>query len=255
MNIAIVTGASSGIGREFVKKLSKNEEFDQIWIIARRRERLLELELKYGEKIVPIELDLTNMDELQKFEDMLKDKNVNVKMLVNCAGFGKFGKFDIIPMADKMNMIDLNCKALVYITEAVVPFMQKGAKIIEVDSIAAFQPLPLINVYGATKAFVLNYTIAMQEELRDKGIRIYALCPGWTRTEFFETAESETKEINTFGKWFTADEIVSYALKKIKKTKKVVLTPSLINKLQHGAAKLLPTKATLAVWIKLQKKK
>ena len=150
MNIAIVTGASSGIGREFVKRIAENDGYEQIWIIARRRERLLELELKYGQKIVPIPLDLTQTDELNKFADILKEKKPNVKLLINCAGFGKFGKYDAIPTEDTLKMIDLNCKALVFLSEAVIPYMTEGAKIIEIDSIAAFQPIPYLNVYGAT---------------------------------------------------------------------------------------------------------
>lgn len=253
MNIAIVTGASSGIGREFVKRIAENDGYEQIWIIARRRERLLELELKYGQKIVPIPLDLTQTDELNKFADILKEKNPNVKLLINCAGFGKFGKYDAIPTEDTLKMIDLNCKALVFLSEAVIPYMTEGAKIIEVDSIAAFQPIPYLNVYGATKAFVLNYSLALQEELRDKKIRVFSVCPGWTKTEFFNDSGNEKGVVKHFNKWFTAEEIVSYALKKVQKSKKVVLTPSLINKLQSVLVKFAPKKFTMFIWQKQQK--
>ena len=253
MNIAIVTGASSGIGREFVKRIAENDGYEQIWIIARRRERLLELELKYGQKIVPIPLDLTQTDELNKFADILKEKNPNVKLLINCAGFGKFGKYDAIPREDTLKMIDLNCKALVFLSEAVIPYMTEGAKIIEIDSIAAFQPIPYLNVYGATKAFVLNYSLALQEELRDKKIRVFSVCPGWTKTEFFNDSGNEKGVVKHFNKWFTAEEIVSYALKKVQKSKKVVLTPSLINKLQSVLVKFAPKKFTMFIWQKQQK--
>lgn len=255
MNIAIVTGASSGIGREFVKRIAENDGYEQIWIIARRRERLLELELKYGQKIVPIPLDLTQTDELNKFADILKEKNPNVKLLINCAGFGKFGKYDAIPTEDTLKMIDLNCKALVFLSEAVIPYMTEGAKIIEIDSIAAFQPIPYLNVYGATKAFVLNYSLALQEELRDKKIRVFSVCPGWTKTEFFNDSGNEKGVVKYFNKWFTAEEIVSYALKKVQKSKKVVLTPSLINKLQSVLVKFAPKKFTMFIWQKQQKLK
>ena len=253
MNIAIVTGASSGIGREFVKRIADNDEYEQIWIIARRRERLLELELKYGQKIVPMPLDLTNEDELNKFSDMLKEKKPNVKLLINCAGFGKFGKYDAIPIENTLKMIDLNCKSLVFMSEAVIPYMNEGAKIIEVDSIAAFQPIPYLNVYGATKAFVLNYSLALQEEVRDKKIRIFALCPGWTKTEFFNDSGNEKGVVKHFNKWFTAEEIVSYALKKTAKSKKVVLTPGITNKVQSVLVKFAPKKFTMFIWQKQQK--
>lgn len=253
MNIAIVTGASSGIGWEFVKRLSKDEQYEQIWVIARRRERLIQLELKYGEKIVPIPLDLTDTDELKKFNDILNEKKPNVKMLINCAGFGKFGKYDAIPIESTLNMIDLNCKALVFLSEAVIPFMEESGKIIEVDSIAAFQPIPYLNVYGATKSFVLSYSLALQEELSGTGIRVYALCPGWTKTEFFDGSGNEKGVVKKFNKWFTAEEIVAYALKKITKTKKVVLIPSFINKAQAVLVKFAPKKFTMFVWQKQQK--
>ena len=150
-------------------------------------------------------------------------------------------------------MIDLNCKALVFMSEAVIPYMNEGAKIIEVDSIAAFQPIPYLNVYGATKAFVLNYSLALNEELSDKGIRVYALCPGWTKTEFFNDSGNEKGVVKYFNKWFTAEEIVSFALKKLKNTKKVVLTPSFVNKAQSVLVKLAPKKFTMFVWQKQQK--
>lgn len=255
MNIAIVTGASSGIGWEFVKRLAKNDEYEQIWVIARRRERLLELELKYGEKIVPIALDLTDANELEKFSGILKDKNPNVKLLINCAGFGKFGRYDAIPMRDTLKMIDLNCKAVVYMSEAVIPYTEKGTKIVEVDSIAAFQPIPYLNVYGATKSFVLNYSLALNEELSERGVRVYALCPGWTKTEFFDDSGNEKGIVKYFNKWFTAEEIVSFALKKIEKSKKVVLTPSFINKAQSVLVKFAPKKFTMFIWQKQQKLK
>lgn len=255
MNIAIVTGASSGIGKEFVKKLSKYDDFEQIWIIARRKERLLELELKYGEKIVPVALDLTNQSDLEVFAEMLEAKKPDIKLLINCAGFGKFGKYNKIPVDDTMKMIDLNCKALVYITEISLPYMNSGAKIVQVDSIAAFQPIPYLNVYGATKAFVLNYSLALQEEVKKDGVRVYALCPGWTKTEFFNGSGNEEGVVTKFNKWFTADEIVAYALNKIKNTKKVVLTPSITNKIQSVMVKFAPKRFTMFVWQKQQKLK
>lgn len=253
MDIAVVTGASSGIGWEFVKRLSENDEYEQIWIIARRQERLEQLEKEYGQKIVPIALDLTDVNELKEFSNILNEKKPQVKLLVNCAGFGKFGRYDAIKTEDTLKMIDLNCKALVFMSEAVIPYMNEGAKIIEVDSIAAFQPIPYLNVYGATKAFVLNYSLALNEELSDKGIRVYALCPGWTKTEFFNDSGNEKGVVKYFNKWFTAEEIVSFALKKIKNTKKVVLTPSFVNKAQSVLVKLAPKKFTMFVWQKQQK--
>lgn len=255
MKIAVVTGASSGIGTEFVKKLQKCTEFEQIWIIARRKERLLDLELKYGEKIVPIALDLTIADDLNKFECILKEKNPDIRLLINCAGFGRFGKYDQIAINDSMKMIDLNCKALVYMSEICIPYMTDGSKIIEVDSIAAFQPIPYLNVYGATKAFVMNYSLALDKELKSKNIRVFALCPGWTKTEFFNESGNENGAVTKFNKWFTAEQIADYALKKINKSKKVLLIPSFYNKVQAILVKFASKNFTMNVWLKQQKHK
>ena len=255
MKIAVVTGASSGIGKEFVKKLAEREEFEQIWIIARRKDRLLDLELKYGQKIVPFALDLTNFDDLESVKLELENQNPEISLLINCAGFAKFGKYDEIAVEDSLKMVDLNCKALIYLSEICVPFMKEGSKILQVDSIAAFQPIPYLNVYGATKAFVMNYSLALDKELAKKGIRVYALCTGWTKTEFFDNAGNENGAVTKFGRFFTAEEIANYALKKIKNSKKVLLIPSFKNKLLAVAVKILPKNFIMNTWLKQQNHK
>lgn len=255
MKIAVISGASSGIGREFVKKLYANDEFDQIWIIARRRERLLDLELKYGEKIVPLALDLTSPYDLDSFKAELDRVKPEIKLLINSAGFCRFGKYNEIALDDSLKMIDLNCKSIVFMSEACIPYMSTGSKILQIASIAAFQPVPYINVYAATKAFVMNYSLGLNKELSDKNIRVYSLCPGWTKTEFFEGAGNDNGAVTKFAKWFTAEEIADYAIKKIKKTKKVILTPSVYNKIQYILVKFSSKNFVMDTWLKQQKHK
>lgn len=254
MKTAIITGASSGIGKEFVKQISQTGEFDRIWIIARSKDKLLELEYNFGKNIVPIALDLTNENDFEKFAEILKKENPDIKLLVNNAGFGKFGSHSQIPISESANMIDLNCKAVVMMSEICLPYMNDGAKIIQVASIAAFQPLPYINVYGATKSFVLNYAIGLDKELKDKNIRVFALCPGWTKTNFFDVAKTNPNDVKTFGVWFTANQIVEYALKKIKNSKKIILVPSLYNKLQCTLTKFVSRNMAANIWLKIQNK-
>ena len=254
MKTAIITGASSGIGKEFVKQISQTGEFDRIWVIARSKDKLLELEYNFGESIVPIALDLTNENDFEKFAEILKKEKPNIKLLVNNAGFGKFGSHSQIPISESANMIDLNCKAVVMMSEICLPYMSAGAKIIQVASIAAFQPLPYINVYGATKSFVLNYAIGLDKELKDKNIRVFALCPGWTKTNFFDVAKTNPNDVKTFGVWFTANQIVEYALKKIAKSKKVILVPSLYNKVQCTLTKFVSRNMAANIWLKIQNK-
>ena len=165
MGIAIVTGASSGMGREFALQLHKEERFDELWVIARRETALESLRSQVPCPLRIIALDLTKKESLDTYRDLLAREKPEVAVLVNCAGFGKFGRYDQIPLQDCMDMIDLNCKALVAMTQLTLPYMKGGSKIVQLDSLSAFQPVPYINVYGSTKAFVLSYSRALNQEL------------------------------------------------------------------------------------------
>ncbi len=188
MKIAIVTGASSGMGREFVLQLGNYVTVDEIWVIARRREALEALAAEVSTKIRPISLDLCDLHSFTALEEMLAAEKPQVSLLVNAAGFGKFGSHHRISMEDELKMIDLNSRALVAVTRLVLPYMNPGSHILQLDSLSAFQPVPYLATYGATKAFVLSYSRAMNRELRPRGIRMMAMNPGWVKTEFFDHA-------------------------------------------------------------------
>ena len=254
MNTAIITGASSGIGREFVTQLANDGDIDEIWVIARREQRLNELKTEVDKPIYVLPLDLTDENALARYSDELKAKNPNVTLLVNCSGFGKFGGYDEIPISDSLDMIDLNCKALTYITEATVPYMGVGARIIELCSCSAFQPLPYMNVYAATKAYVLSYSRALFEELKPKKIHVLAVCPSWVKTEFIDSAKStDSCAVKNFKNVYTADRVVRLALRDSKKFGKRISVCGLPTKLQHIGAKLYPTALCMRVWLRLQK--
>ena len=157
MNIAIVTGASSGMGREFVLQLPKYVYVDEIWAIARREDALKSLQEESSVPIRPICLDLCKTESFFQLASLLQEHMPYVDLLVNAAGFGRFGDYDNIPLDDDLQMIDLNCKALVGITRIVLPYMDSGSHILQLDSLSAFQPVPYITTYGATKSFVLSY--------------------------------------------------------------------------------------------------
>ena len=188
MKIAIVTGASSGMGREFVRQLHTYVQPDVIWAIARRESALEALNAETPIPVRPIVLDLGKVESFQTFAALLAEEKPEVELLVNAAGFGKFGDFLDIPMEDDLNMIDLNCKALVAMTRIVLPYMHRGSHILQLDSLSAFQPVPYITTYGATKAFVLSYTRACNAELKPQGIRMMAMNPAWVKTEIFNHA-------------------------------------------------------------------
>ena len=254
MKIAIVTGASSGMGREFVLQLSKYVSVEEIWVIARRREALEALSAQMDVKIRPIPLDLCDNASFTALEALLREENPDVKLLVNAAGFGKFGSYHKVSLEDDLKMIDLNCKALVAMTRLTLPYMQAGSHILQLDSLSAFQPVPYITTYGATKAFVLSYSRAMNRELKDRGIRMMAMNPGWVKTEFFNHACQTNDKVQYYDRLYEADFCVAYALKDLYRSKKDYSVPGFFTRMQVRLVKLLPHGMVMNTWLNQQKK-
>ena len=254
MNIAIVTGASSGMGREFVRQLHHYIQPDEIWAIARRKTALEELAQETDIPVRPIVLDLGKAESFREFSALLEAEQPQVKLLVNAAGFGKFGDFEAIPLEDDLGMIDLNCKALVAMTRLCLPYMGKGSHILQLDSLSAFQPVPYITTYGATKAFVLSYTRACNAELKPRGIRMMAMNPAWVKTEFFNHAFQTNNRVQYFNYIQEARDVVATGLKDLYKTRKDMSIPGLGVKLQVLGVKLLPHKLVMKTWLKQQEK-
>ena len=253
MKIAVVTGASSGMGREFVRQLSQYVQVDEIWAIARRAEALSALAGETCVKVRPVALDLCQGSSFETYEALLKQENPDVKLLVNAAGFGRFGDFDRISLADEERMIELNCKALVRMTRLTLPYMHTGSHILQLDSLSAFQPVPYITAYGATKAFVLSYSRAMGAELKPKGIRMMAMNPAWVRTEFFDHAMPTNDRVRYFNYVYDPDTVVATGLRHLYKTRKDVSVHGLPVKLQVLAVKLVPHSMVMNIWLNQQK--
>ena len=255
MNIAMVTGASSGMGREFVLQLSQYVRVDEIWAIARREDALKALQEQAGVPVRPIILDLLKKESFTAYAGLLEKEQPNVKLLVNAAGFGKFGKEESISIEDDCNMIDLNSKALVVMTRLTIPYMQPGSHILQLDSLSAFQPVPYITTYGATKAFVLSYSRALNRELKHKGIRCMAMNPGWVKTEFFNHAtQTNSSEVQYFNKLWEAEDVVATGLKDLYKTKKDYSVHGFSVRMQVRLVKLLPHGIVMNTWLGQQKK-
>lgn len=255
MKIAIITGASSGMGKEFVKQFSQYVTVDEVWVIARRQQQLNELQDICPITVRPLPLDLCDSQSFQTLSDLLEKEQPDVKLLVNASGFGKFGRFEKIPLADELRMIDLNCKALVAMTRTVLPYMHPGSHILQLDSLSAFQPVPFITTYGATKSFVLSYSRAMNAELKGTGIRMMAMNPGWVKTEFFNHAmQTNAADVQYFNHLYEADAVVATGLKDLYKTKKDVSIHGLPIRNQVRLVKLLPHKIVMKVWMDQQKK-
>ena len=255
MNIAIVTGASSGMGREFVRQLHTYTNADEIWAIARRADALEELKAETRLPVRPLSLDLLDPKSFSTLETLLEEEKPVVSLLVNAAGFGKFGAYHKVSLADESRMIDLNCKALVLMTRLCIPYMDKPGYILQLDSLSAFQPVPYITTYGATKAFVLSYTRAMNRELKGTGIRMMAMNPGWVKTEFFDHAmQTNSGEVQYFNILYEAKDVVATGLHNLYKTKKDYSIHGLPVRNQVRAVKLVPHSIVMTIWENQQKK-
>ena len=200
-----------------------------------------------------IKADICDRDAVfQLFEE----EKPNVALLINCSGFGKFCATMETPVEVNLNMIDLNCAAVVAMCQTSIPYMQNGAKIINIASVAAYQPIPYINVYGATKSFVLHFSRALNRELKKDGISVTAVCPFWTKTEFFNRSIDKEKNpvVKKYVAMYTPEQIVGQAWKDVKNGKEVSMY-GFTARTQTLLAKLLPHGFVMSYWINQQKLK
>jgi len=252
-NIAIVTGASSGMGRDFALAVDKEFELDELWVIARRKERLVELSGSCRAEVIPISLDLCQEESIEEVRQLLEKEAPNIKVLVNAAGFGVFGEFEKMDTSELMDIVDLNAKALMAITRTCLPYMHKNSKIINLGSNGSWQPVPYETVYAATKSFVLSFSRAIGKELESRKIKVLCVCPDWIKTEFLDIAVRDNT-INYFDHWYESKDVVKQAMKDLKKGKTVSILGFPV-KMQVLLVKLLPHNFIMNTWCKQQGKK
>lgn len=245
-NIILITGASSGIGREFALQTDSHfAKIDEIWLIARNKEKLEQTAASIGHKTRILAMNLTNEAQLDRLEDTLSDHQACIRMLINCAGFGLMGNFEQLDKEGQLAMIRLNCEALTHMTYRCLPFMKRGSRIIQLASSAAFLPQPGFAVYAATKAYVLSFSRAVGEELKGKGIYVTGVCPGPVDTPFFDIAEQFGKTLSIKKYAMVGPErVVSLALK-ASYQKRPVSVCGLPIRAFHVLTKLLPVQAIL----------
>lgn len=250
MKIAIVTGASSGLGREFVRQIARKEKPDAVWVIARRENRLRELAEQTKTPVLPIPLDLTDPDGIEALKKLLAEKKPDVRLLVNAAGFGKIGAYEEATRRDADDMVALNCRALVDVTLLALPYMSRGARILEIGSASAFQPLPTLGVYAATKAFVVSYGRALRWELFGRGIHVTSVCPYWIRdTEFIPVAKDSAGKgrVRHFPLASRASFIAARALFD-SKLNLPVCTPDPVSFFMRLCSKFIPREIIIVLW-------
>ena len=256
MNVIVITGASSGMGREFALQLDRGlKTIDEFWLVARRADRMKELSghMRHRVKILP--LDLTAEGDISLFGEVLQEERPKIRMLVNCAGYGLIGDFSALSAQEQAGEVMLNCRALMEITHACLPYMKAGGRILEICSTAAFQPFPYLNVYAASKAFLYRYSLALGRELRRRRITVTAVCPYWVKdTAFIPTAtpSAGTPAVRHFPLASRSRRVVARALLDSRRGR-AVSTPGPVCTFHRAAAKALPAGVLMSAWEVLRK--
>ena len=194
--IAIVTGAAGGIGSKFIEKISVMDDIDEIWAVGRNPEKLEALKT-ISSRIVPVIMDLSSVS-CTVLSDMLKEIKPDVRILVNNAGTGYMGAFDKMSPELVVQICNINCTAPAAIMSEVLPYMTKGARILNISSASSFQPNPYLAVYSASKVFLKNLSRAVNNELKARGITVTSVCPGWVDTGMLPK-EVNGRKINYIG--------------------------------------------------------
>ncbi len=216
MKIAVITGASSGMGREMALQINDRiPNVEELWLIGRRKERLQILDRQLTKRTRILPLDLLEARALEEYAALLQAEKPEIVFLVNGAGFGSIGRVDTLSCAEQTNMIDLNVRALTALCRLSLPYMAEKSRIINFASSAAFLPQADFAVYAASKSYVLSFSRALNQELRtdSRDCRVLAVCPGPVKTEFFDLAE-RSGQIPVYKYLFMADcrKVVKQAL-------------------------------------------
>lgn len=240
--IVIVTGASSGIGREFALQYAKlkKDEIDEMWLIARRKEEMQKVAEQCQVPCVLLQGDLQKETVREQLEKLLERTKPKVQLLFNGAGYGKIGKVEENRLRDVEGMTMLNVVALSVVTRMVLPYMEREGAIVNMASAAAFLPQPSFGIYAATKSYVLSFSRALRRECKKNNIHVTAVCPGPVKTEFFTVAQ-EGKASPWYKKFFYVDcaKMVTYTMKDIQKNKELSIY-SLPMKVLYVCSKILP---------------
>ncbi|MBP5775229.1 MAG: SDR family NAD(P)-dependent oxidoreductase [Clostridiales bacterium] len=264
-NIAIITGASSGIGKAFLEEIANDRgvngaaPFDEIWAVARRADKLIEIKTLLGDdRIVPVIADLSSPEDMTKLSARLALEKPQVGLLINCAGMGMKGLVEDHPAKTLEDTIDVNCTSLAKLTRICMPYMivkdpswtkDKRPRIINIASSAGFLPQPGFAAYAASKAFVISFSRALYYELSDHKIIVTAICPGPVKTDFQRKATGGAQaDFTGIRKYVVADPVkLAKASVKASKKGRQILVYGFSQKALHVASKIIPTSWILAI--------
>ena len=255
MSVAIITGASGGIGGEFARQMRADfTDIDKFWFVARNRGRMERLAEELGCDAKIIVSDLSESSGCDALRRALESEKPEVSYLINCAGFGRFGAFDELDEKSAVDMIEVNVKALVRITYMTIPYMKRGSRIVQLGSGSCFTPLPYFNVYSSSKVFVLHFTKSLNYELKKYGIRATCFCPGWVETEFLDSAgmSNTVTHPKKIAPLLKKEKVVKKCLKAMRRGRAMCVTGK-YTKFQHVLFKTLPDSILTRVWLGMQK--
>ena len=224
MNIAIITGASSGMGLEFAGQLDKSlGKTDEIWLLGRNKASLNELLESLRHKARAIVIDLSEEKELRQFEEVLTIQKPRITVLINCAGIGSHKPFPEQSRTEIEAILQVNILALTRMTEICLPYLRKGSRLLQIASGAAFVPQKNFAVYAASKAYVYSFSRALTQELRERGVQVTTVCPGPVDTPFLDLAYGDASELNLLKKLTMAEPscVVKKAIADCRRGKKV----------------------------------
>lgn len=242
MSVAVVTGSSSGLGREYVDVVvNEFPEIDEIWMVARRLERLNEIAEQYPQKkCKAIGLDLSKDESYETLGKILEENKPDIKLLISNSGVAIRGNFDEAGLKSQLDMCDLNVKGATAVTHLCLPYMKKGSIILETCSTSAFAPNPHLNVYSATKAYLMNFCTGLRQELKPRGINVCAVNPGWMDTEMNTGARNTNYNgASNFLPEVDVKKLASKSLAAARKGK-ASYTQGAFYKFYHLLAKVLP---------------
>ncbi len=252
MKISVISGAASGMGREFVLAADKESELDEIWVIDRNKDRLETLKPECRTPLRTLAWDLTDQSHFEEYRKLLEEEKPEIALLINDAGYGIFGDFENMDLGDVLGMADVNDKALTAFCLLSLPYMKEGDSIINMGSNSSWQPVPYQAVYGASKAYVLSFSRAIGRELKKRGVHVMCVCPGGIKTDFQERAKHD-EVIKYVDRWYTAKEVIDQAMKDLKKKKTVSILGAPVRR-QVRLVKHLPVDMIMNIWCKQQGK-